>query len=483
MKYNSHGSEGLVVKFSLDMVNYSSNVSYRNESGRFIMNEDKGRFVLTLSLKTDIYQKDLLEKNFRIVERFYNLVLDDRKKQYFEMTKRKDYRSAMMEIHDLALKLNKEADEIKKLKKQQKECWAVINEIKKQFNWSDYGFKKVALILRKKHNFNINSAICQSVASRCWVAFEKYENELFKDMFREENKKVNPKVHFKRRDSLLSVTAGRNSTGIIIKEIKNSEPMKYMLKWGKKLSWTIDSSNFNTFEWESFRHDIAYCVIKRKKIKGNWHYYVQVIFKGNVPIHLNQLTGKEKHKLGKGKVGLYFQADTLTIATEKVSKIIDLTIDKSKDEQRMEELSRLMSNSRKAMNPGNYNGDGTIKKGYLNWVVSNRYKKYRAELNEIYRKQQERKKLMQEIIVNEILEMGNEFICNDMSFKFLQQKMGTKIQSASPAMLKETLSRKLSYRGIEISNIPYKLLNEELEKKGVEKSERYKVAEILRDFS
>ena len=448
------------------------------------MTEDKRRLVWTVPLKTDIYQNHLLGKYFRISERFYNLVLDDRKKQYFEMTKRKDYRLAMNEIHDIALSLKEEMkkEEIKKLKKQQQECWNTINKIKKQFNWSDFGFKSVSLQLRKKHSFNLNSGICQIIAARCWIAFEKYEEELYKDMFKDEETKTNPKVHFKKRDSLLSINAGRNTTGIIMKEIKNTTPIQYSLKWGKKLSWVIDSSDFNTFEWESFRHDIAYCTIKRKKIKGKWHYYLQIIFKGNVPKHLDKKTGEEKHKLGKGKVGLYFQADTLTVATEKVSRIISLTMDKSKNQKRMEELSRLMSNSRKAMNPENYNEDGTIKEGYLYWKQSKRYKRYRNELNEIYRKQQELKKLKQETLANELLEMGNEFVCNDMSFKFLQQKMGTKIQSASPAMLKETLSRKLSYRGVEIKDISYKQLNEQLEMKDVEKTEKYKVAEILRDL-
>lgn len=446
--------------------------------------ENKGRFVLTLPLKTDIQQKNLLEKYFRIVERFYNAVLEDRKKCYFEMTKRKDYRTAMNEIHDISLRLKDENEkkEIKRLKKQQKECWNTINEIKKQFNWSEFGFKNASLFLRKKHDFNLNSGICQSISSRCWVAFEKYEEEVYKDMFRDEDKKTNPKVHFKKRNSLFSVNAGRNTTGIIMKEIKDSTPSQYSLKWGKKLSWIIDSSDFNTFEWECFRHDIAYCTIKRKRIKGKWHYYVQIIFKGNVPIHLKKESGEEKHKLGKGKVGLYFQADTLTVATEKVSKIINLTMDKSKDEKRMEDLSRLMSNSRKVMNPENYNEDGTIKEGRLYWKQSKRYKRYRNELNEIFRKQQELKKLKQEILANEILEMGDEFICNDMSFKFLQQKLGTKIQSASPAMLKETLARKLSYRDVVIKDISYKQLNEQLKMNEIEKNEKYKVAEILRNL-
>ena len=46
-----------------------------------------------------------------------------------------------------------------------------------------------------------------------------------------------------------------------------------------------------------------------------------------------------------------------------------------------------------------------------------------------------------------------------MDFKFLQRNMGRKIQSASPAMLKTTIERKLPYHDVSINEISYTKLN------------------------
>lgn len=70
-----------------------------------------------------------------------------------------------------------------------------------------------------------------------------------------------------------------------------------------------------------------------------------------------------------------------------------------------------MDTSRHATNPDNYNEDGTSKeKSEINgWNFSKAYKKYRAELYEIFRKECEEKKLLQEILANEVIASGDVF--------------------------------------------------------------------------
>lgn len=79
-----------------------------------------GRFILTLPLKTELYQEHILEKRFRLGEQLYNKFLSFEKKKYFEMTKRKDYRYAQNLIKDLTYQiksLNNASDNSKETKK------------------------------------------------------------------------------------------------------------------------------------------------------------------------------------------------------------------------------------------------------------------------------------------------------------------------------------------------------------------------------
>lgn len=453
------------------------------------MSDVKGRYILTLPLKTEVYQEHILEKRFRLGEHLYNNFLSFEKKKYYEMTKRRDYRDAQNLIKELTIQINeldKQSDKskeskqlIQELKKQRKEQYDIIYSIKKMFDWSEFGFTKDIKRYRRYYKANLNSTICENLSGRCFKAFEKMESELIKDQYRCEEDKVNPCVHYKRKDSLRCLTAKRNSTGIRFSlDEKNRIGT---VKW-QGLVFSIDLSKCTLYEWQALHSEICYCAVKRDKIKGKWKYYIQITLKGHVPDKFDKQTGELKRQLGKGNVGLYFTSTSLTVSTENGVKTYPLEIKNHEDKKT--ELLQKMDASRRATNPDNYNEDGTSKEKseIKGWHFSKAYKKYRAELYEIYRKECEEKKLLQEILANEVIASGDVFNCNKMDFKFLQKNLGKKIQSASPAMLKTTIERKLSYHDVSINEISYSKLNPIFEEKNVSKKDLEEVAALIRQF-
>lgn len=453
------------------------------------MSDVKGRYILTLPLKTKVYQEHILEKRFRLGEHLYNNFLNFEKKKFYEMTKRKDYRDAQSLIKDLTIQINvldKQSDKsketkqlIQELRKQRKEQYDIIYNIKKMFDWSEFGFTNDMKKYRKYYKANLNSTICDNLSGRCFKAFEKMESELIKDQYRNDEDKVNPCVHYKRKDSLRCLTAKKNSTGI---RFSLDEGNKIgTVKW-QGLVFSIDLSKCTLYEWQALQSDICYCAVKREKIKGKWKYYIQITLKGHVPDKFDKQTGELKRQLGKGNVGLYFTSTSLTVSTEKGVKTYPLEIKNHEDKKT--ELLQKMDASRRATNPDNYNEDGTSKEKseIKGWHFSKAYKKYRAELYEIYRKECEEKKLLQEILANEVIASGDVFNCNKMDFKFLQKNLGKKIQSASPAMLKTTIERKLSYHDVSINEISYSKLNPIFEEKNVSKKDLEEVAALIRQF-
>lgn len=449
------------------------------------MSDVKERYILTLPLKTEVYQEHILEKRFRLGEHLYNNFLNFEKKKFYEMTKRKDYRDAQNLIKELTIQINsldefKESKQlIQELKKQRKEQYDIIYNIKKMFDWSEFGFTKDIKRYRRYYKANLNSTICENLSGRCFKAFEKMESELIKDQYRCEEDKVNPCVHYKRKDSLRCLTAKRNSTGIRFSlDEKNRIGT---VKW-QGLVFSIDLSKCTLYEWQALHSEICYCAVKREKIKGKWKYYIQITLKGHVPDKFDKQTGELKRQLGKGNIGLYFTSTSLTVSTENGVKTYPLEIKNHEDKKT--ELLQKMDTSRRATNPDNYNEDGTNKEKseIKGWHFSKAYKKYRAELYEIYRKECEEKKLLQEILANEVIASGDVFNCNKMDFKFLQRNLGKKIQSASPAMLKTTIERKLSYHDVSINEISYSKLNPIFEEKNVSKKDLEEVAALIRQF-
>lgn len=449
------------------------------------MSDTKGRYILTLPLKTEVYQEHILEKRFRLGEHLYNNFLDFEKKKFYEMTKRKDYRDAQNLIKELTIQINsldkfKESKQlIQELRKQRKEQYDIIYNIKKMFDWSEFGFINDMKKFRKYYKANLNSTICDNLSGRCFKAFEKMESELIKDQYRNDEDKVNPCVHYKRKDSLRCLTAKKNSTGIRFSLDEGNRIGT--VKW-QGLVFSIDLSKCTLYEWQALQSDICYCAVKREKIKGKWKYYIQITLKGHVPDKFDKQTGELKRQLGKGNVGLYFTSTSLTVSTENGVKTYPLEIKNHEDKKT--ELLQKMDASRRATNPDNYNEDGTSKEKseIKGWHFSKAYKKYRAELYEIYRKECEEKKLLQEILANEVIASGDVFNCNKMDFKFLQRNLGKKIQSASPAMLKMTIERKLSYHDVSINEISYSKLNPIFEEKNVSKKDLEEVAALIRQF-
>ncbi len=449
------------------------------------MSDIKGRYILTLPLKTEVYQEHILEKRFRLGEHLYNNFLNFEKKKFYEMTKRKDYRDAQNLIKELTIQINsldefKESKElIQELRKQRKEQYDIIYNIKKMFDWSEFGFTNDMKKYRKYYKANLNSTICDNLSGRCFKAFEKMESELIKDQYRNDEDKVNPCVHYKRKDSLRCLTAKKNSTGIRFSLDEGNRIGT--VKW-QGLVFSIDLSKCTLYEWQALQSEICYCAVKREKIKGKWKYYIQITLKGHVPDKFDKQTGELKRQLGKGNVGLYFTSTSLTVSTENGVKTYPLEIKNNEDKKT--ELLQKMDTSRRATNPDNYNEDGTSKEKseIKGWHFSKAYKKYRAELYEIYRKECEEKKLLQEILANEVIASGDVFNCNKMDFKFLQRNLGKKIQSASPAMLKTTIERKLSYHDVSINEISYSKLNPIFEEKNVSKKDLEEVAALIRQF-
>lgn len=401
-------------------------------------------FCLTLKLETERYQEDILKKRFEIARNIYNSLVTVTQKRFKEMVKTKKYRRIKSELKDLY----GATDKIKR--KRQKEWYKQLNDMYKEYRINEYSFHADVQQMQKHFKNDIDSFTAQKIGTNLWKAYKKRLSGEGKN------------IHYKKFDTLFSVEGKSNQTGIRFKE--------GMLLWnGLNIPVKIDANN--AYEDQAMQHEMAYCRIIRKFVREKYKYYLQIVFKGNVPVKINKETGEDKRTTGKGKVGIDIGTQTIAISSHNDVKLLELADRVQNIENQKRKLLRYMDRSKRMSNPDHFHLDGTIKNGIrLHWLFSNRYVKARRKLKELYRKQADIRKLQHEIMANDVIRLGNEFYVEKMNFKGLQarnkktekndkgkfkrkKRFGKSLANKAPAMLLIIINRKLSYHGLKLNKI------------------------------
>ena len=337
-------------------------------------------------------------------------------------------------------------------KKTDKEFWKQINDIRKQYDMSEYSFHEDVKMMQKHFKDNIDSFTSQKIATTLWKSYEK--------LFFGNGKRV----YFKRYGELNSLEGKSNKTGIRL--INN------ILIWnGLKIPVSIDYNNY--YEYQAMQCEICYNRIVRKYVRNKYKFYVQIVFKGISPVKVDTKTGEIKHCIGDGDVGLDIGTRTVAISSQTDVKILELADRVQNIENQKRKLLRKMDRSIRATNPNNYNEDGTIKKQgnkKVIWNKSNHYIKYQNELKEVYRKQADIRKYQHECLANYIVSLGNKVYVEKMNFAGLQKRakntekndkgkfkrkkrFGKSLANKAPSMLLNIINRKLNYFGKKLIEI------------------------------
>lgn len=387
------------------------------------------RYCVTFPLITEKYQETILNKRFEISRQLYNAVLSKAYKRYKSMIETKKYRQLKEQINN--------ANE-----KEKKLLYKQLNEMYKQYRLNEYSLHEDIQEMQHHFSENIDSFTAQKIATRVWSAFEDL---LFGD---------GEIVHFKKYGELGSLEGKSNKTGIRFKD-------GFLIWNGLKIPVKIDYNN--PYEYQALKDEICYCRIKRRFIKGKYKYYLQIVFKGVPPMKINKDDEVKRH-IGNGTVGLDIGTQTIAIVSNVDVKLLELADRVNNIEKEKRRILRYMDRSRRANNPDNFNEDGTIKKGKLKWVKSNRYIKAQNKLRELYRKQADVREYQHQLLSNYILSLGNKIKVEEMNFKGLQKRskktekndkgkfkrkkrFGKSLANKAPAKLLTILDNKLKYFG------------------------------------
>ena len=385
-------------------------------------------FVLELKLLTSPRDEGELDLRLCYAWRIKVQLVKHARRQLAKLAADRGYRSLLAGRRSLSGKTDRQSSA------RRREADRALAVARRSYGLSQYQFKLWVQPLYHRYRKHIDSRTAQCIADDIWKAVDRY---LF------DNGRA---IHIPGRDDVDSIEGNDNKTGIRYRNRR--------LLWnGLDIGIARDKSN--AYENEALTRRVKYCRIVRKPFSGRWHYYVQLVMEGVPP---------KKHAAGKGRVGI--DPGTLSMAAASDKGCILTALDEGVPDygRETDRIQRAMDRSRRAMNPGNYNPDGTIKRGRKRWVYSRSYRRLQRMKRSLERKQAASLKCHHEALANKVLSLGDEVYTEEMSYRGLQRRakettknsrgrfnrkgrFGRSLKNGAPSMLLSIIDRKLRYEG------------------------------------
>lgn len=285
-----------------------------------------------------------------------------------------------------------------------KERNAILNELDKKYNLSQFGAVAIANKKRKDLCLEgyISNKVAQCLGDRAYLAFKKKHF-----VVNNTSKVIRPKMI----DSLVSLA----DTGI---RIKNGKVYYGVTgKWKTHLLEIPVVYKNDEYEQEILRGKIIQNRILKKIQNGKEHFYLQMILRAEV--------APRKYDTSDmfGNVGIDIGTSTVAVSSYYETKLEELAPGIDRKEKEIARLQRKLDRQRRANNPQNYNEDGTIVRGKKTWAYSKKYYQTKNKLRKLKTKQAETRTLSHKTLANEIVGLGDRFVVEQMSFAGLQKRV------------------------------------------------------------
>ncbi len=381
----------------------------------------KENFVLTLPLKVEKWQADILDKRYELLRQVYNMVQQKLVRQYIYFSQQKAFKDCKNEYKLLREFFASHPFHFKGIKDRNGD----LSDIKFPYTYesrssnsgkrapggiSDYVSKLCSHRIdqdKTLSDFGINSSILEELGLRIMSAWVQriYTPKTSRISFKGHGD-INSFGCRCHRGNFAGFTLNINE-GIITYNT-NGRRGQYAKLIKLPIDFSREKKGYATDALCGGIESIRKILIVRKHVREHNKYYLLLTIKGEKP--------QKGRKLGCGNVGI--DIGPSTIAT---SSLLGVHFDKLADkcdniEHDLYLVNRKMDRSRRANNPQNFNENGSFKrlprqKGERRvWYNSNRYKKLKNLRKELYRRQTAIRKQQHLELANAMLPLGDTFI-------------------------------------------------------------------------
>ncbi len=364
-------------------------------------------------LKLAAYEKDKLNKRFRIVwhmhnetvgyaNRCLNKLFRDRQyidaKKTYALVSEKLKRPEKSKCSDKAAKAHK-----RELLLQKKAAANIMNERTRACGISKTDFDKFVSVMQKAHRDKISSQQAQKEAERVFLGVQKvlYGN--------------GKRLRMKRLADQYTVSQKCAMNGI-----KVDVPSR-TATWGD-LSMRMDIDFRDPYVTASISNTIRYAEISRLSFQNGYHYYITLILDGPAPKKL-KLSADSAYKVAGIDPGM----STMAAVSGNHAELIELAPKAKTYEKRIAREQRLVDADLRRDNPNNYNPDGTIKKDRHTWTLSKGCRRRKQTIRVLNRKKTAATKDSHNKAINKLIKTsGTCFVIEKMDYAALKKRSKAK---------------------------------------------------------
>lgn len=305
-----------------------------------------------------------------------------------------------------------------------------ISAVCKAFGFTEYALHSFVKPVRKAAGWDkrLSAQEAQTLATRVYQTVREYA---FGGRGKPRFKGINRPLH--------SLEGKQNTTGIRFRKELG------VVEWsGLILPVLVKDSEYFT---EALKRKTKYCRIVWKNLNGKKRFYVQLMQEGLAP-------NRNKHIAVNVSVGLDIGPSAVAIVSENSAALETLAPSVAQPWKEIKRLQRKLDRSRRAMNPQNYNANGTIRRCVkLNWKASSRYKKDIIALATTERKLASGRKRDHGELVNKILAQGNIVKTETLSYKSFQKNFGRSAKVRASGLFYSLLTRRAESAGGKVEEL------------------------------
>ena len=153
-------------------------------------------------------------------------------------------------------------------------------------------------------------------------------------------------------------------------------------------------------------------------------------------------------------MGLDIGPSTIAAVSEREAFLALFCAELEPRRREIRRLQRQIDRQRRANNPGNYNANGTVRRGQKKWRKSGRQRRTQTRLAEMQRKQAAHRKSLHGRMVNCVLPMGDVIQMEQLSYRAFQRQFGRSVGMRAPGTFVAHLKRKAESAGAEVVEFP-----------------------------
>ena len=371
---------------------------------------------LTFGLYTTRFDKKRLDRSFRAAWHIQTVCIKHAQSLLNFLDNDRDYRGYRKAYGLLKQQISDaegsgDVELVTSLSEQIKDVAELMNDRRESIGLTEKGLQSYLKVQGKQMKNLVSSTQRQAIASNVWKGVEDI---LFCD---------GKRLHIKKLVEFSTIPGKNPKNGVRFYDKEHAgfypESIKPRYKeevefLGLQMRCKIDRKD--PYVAESLSHKIKYCSLKRLEFNGGYRYYVILTLDGPAPKKIADPKGLD--------MGIDPGVSTMASVTDESAHLMELAPKAGEYEKEIRAVQTRIERSERALNPDNFNKDGTRKKGRHKWKRSRRCLRMKRKLRVLNRKKTAYTDTSHHTLANILIKEcgGGAILCERMDYGALAKR-------------------------------------------------------------